>query len=254
MSSLEEVAVAGEELSQALTISTVELRRRLTDPDLTIVDVRALHAYNGWRPNGEARGGHIPGAVAFPSAWLTSVDDAEVVRLLHSKDIVTSQEVVLYGNGRRRLGGRSRLTDLGHTGVRVYEHGWDAWAADETLPIERLPNYERLVHTDWLRQVLDGGRPEAAPAGRSSSSTSTSASRRSTRRTTCRGRSTSTRTSSRTRSTGTVERPRSSMRRCARSASRTTRRSSSTAATPRATPTRSGRAAGPARSPRPVRR
>src|SRR5205807_810694 len=77
--------------------STAELRRRLTDPGLTIVDVRPLPAYNGWRPNGEARGGHIPGAVAFPSAWLMSVDDAEVVRLLHSKNIVPGREVVLYG-------------------------------------------------------------------------------------------------------------------------------------------------------------
>jgi molybdopterin synthase sulfurtransferase len=167
MSGLEEVVVAGEERSRGLTISTVELCRRLTDPDLTIVDVRALHAYNGWRSNGEARGGHIPGAVAFPSAWLTSVDDAEVVRLLHSKDIVTSQEIVLYGNGSHDVTAvESRLTALGHTGVRIYDEGWDAWAADESLPIELLPNYDRLVHTEWLREVLDGGRPEAAPAGK----------------------------------------------------------------------------------------
>src|SRR5204863_297548 len=39
------------------------------------------------------------------------------------------------------------------------------WAADETLPVERLPNYEKLVHTEWLRRLLDGERPEAAPAG-----------------------------------------------------------------------------------------
>src|SRR6266511_4158377 len=80
------------------TISTAELRRRLDDPDLTIVDVRLLFAFNGWRPSGEARGGHIPGAVVFPSAWLSSVDDAEVERLLDSKQIVPSREVVLYGN------------------------------------------------------------------------------------------------------------------------------------------------------------
>ena len=52
------------------TISTTELRDRLDDPNLTIVDVRTLAAYNGWRRNGEARGGHLPGAVAFPAAWL----------------------------------------------------------------------------------------------------------------------------------------------------------------------------------------
>jgi 3-mercaptopyruvate sulfurtransferase SseA len=147
-------------------ISTAELRARLADPDLTIVDVRPLPAYNGWSLGGEARGGHIPGAVAFPSAWLSSVDDAEVERLLHSKDIVPSREVVLYGDGAEDvLAIRTRLAHLGHTGVRTYEHRWAEWAADDTLPVDRLPNYDKLVHTEWLRQLLDGERPEAAPAG-----------------------------------------------------------------------------------------
>ncbi len=173
MSGLDEVAATDGTFARPVSCSagdsasTAELRRRLTDPDLTIVDVRALAAYNGWRSKGEARGGHIPGAVAFPSAWLTSVDDAEVVRLLHSKDIVTSREIVLYGDGPDDVAAvRSRLADLGHSGVRTYEHDWGEWAADERLPVERLPHYDRLVHIDWLRQLLDGGRPEAAPAGR----------------------------------------------------------------------------------------
>jgi len=150
----------------AAVITTAELRRRLNDPDLTIVDVRPLFAYNGWRPSRAARGGHIPGAVVFPSAWLSSVDDAEVERLLDSKHIVPNREVVLYGEGAEDvLAVRTRLTELGHTGVRTYEHGWAEWAADETLPVERLPKYDKLVHSEWLRQVLDGGRPEAAPDG-----------------------------------------------------------------------------------------
>jgi molybdopterin synthase sulfurtransferase len=152
--------------NDAATISADELRSRLDDPGLTIVDVRALPAYNGWRAGGEARGGHIPGAVAFPRAWLSSVDDAEVERLLHSKDIVPSREVVLYGDDAEDVSAvRTRLTDLGHAGVRTFEQGWAEWAADDTLPVERLPNYDKLVHTEWLRQVLDGRRPEAAPAG-----------------------------------------------------------------------------------------
>src|SRR2546422_1804031 len=78
---------------EVVAISTAELRQRLTDPERTIVDVRPLSAYNGWRASGEARGGHIPGAVAFPSGWLSSVDDAQLERLLDSKDIVPSREV-----------------------------------------------------------------------------------------------------------------------------------------------------------------
>jgi thiosulfate/3-mercaptopyruvate sulfurtransferase len=148
-------------------VTTAELRRRLHEPDLTIVDVRPLFAYNGWRVSGEARGGHIPGAVAFPSAWVESLDEAEVERLLQSKDIVASREVVLYGDGGDDVAAvRTRLADLGLVNVRTYERGWAEWAADETLPVERLPNYDKLVHTEWLRRLLDGERPEAAPAGR----------------------------------------------------------------------------------------
>ena len=40
-----------------------------------------------------------------------------------------------------------------------------AWAADPSLPLERLPNYDKLVHIAWLRDVLAGGRPEAPPNG-----------------------------------------------------------------------------------------
>jgi molybdopterin synthase sulfurtransferase len=149
------------------TVSTDELRQRFADPDLAIVDIRPLAAYNGWRLHGERRGGHVPGARSFPAEWLESVDPVEVERLLHSKDIVPGREVILYGDdpvGVARF--ERRLADLGHTAVRVYDDGWAAWADDETLPLGRLPNYQQLVHPGWLRQVLDGRRPEAAPTGR----------------------------------------------------------------------------------------
>ncbi len=147
-------------------ISTHELRRRLADPELTIVDVRPMPAYNGWRLRGAARGGHIPGAVAFPSSWLSSAEDAEVEWLLASKGIVPSREIVLYGDGPEDVSAlRTRLVDLSHTGIRTYEEGWVEWAAHETLSLERLPKYDKLVHTEWLREVLDGGQPEAAPVG-----------------------------------------------------------------------------------------
>ncbi len=147
------------------TVTTAELRSRLADPGLTVVDVRPLHAYNGWRL-GEARGGHIPGAVAFPSAWLTSVDDAEVARLMHEKGVVAGQEVVLYGAADDVAAVAARLAELDHGVVRTYEAGWAEWAGDGALPVERLPKHDRLVHSDWLAQMLDGRRPEAAPAGR----------------------------------------------------------------------------------------
>ena len=81
------------------TITTAELREGLDDPRRTVVDIRPLASYNGWRLNGEARGGHIPGAVAFPAGWLRIVDEAEIRRLLDEKGITADREVVVYGEG-----------------------------------------------------------------------------------------------------------------------------------------------------------
>ena len=147
------------------SIATDELRLRLDDQELTIVDVRTLAAYNGWRRDRASRGGHIPGAVAFPSAWLASVDEAELERVLHDKGVVPGREVVLYGGADEVAAVRGKLVELGHLPGRIYEYAWEEWA-DSTLPSERLANYERLVHPDWLAQLLGGGRPEAAPDGR----------------------------------------------------------------------------------------
>ncbi len=152
-----------EWLQLSADISTAELQERLSDPDLTIVDVRPLAAYNGWRLEGETRGGHIPGAVAFPVDWFRTVESAELPRLLHAKGIVPTREVVLYGYGSNDVKAFNReLIGPGAT-VRVYRDGWTEWAADNALPVERLANFERLVHPQWLRRLLAGDRPEAAP-------------------------------------------------------------------------------------------
>jgi molybdopterin synthase sulfurtransferase len=149
------------------TITTAELRERLGSPDLTIVDVRPLAAFNGWHTKSAARGGHIPGAVALPAAWLRTLDDPEFARRLDSNDTVAAREIVLYGDRDEDVAAlRIRLRSLGHTNVRVYTEGWKGWAADVTLPAERLKNYEKLVDTEWLRELLAGGRPEAAPQGK----------------------------------------------------------------------------------------
>jgi len=148
------------------TVSTDDLVGRLDEPGLAVVDVRPLAAYNGWRLGEEARGGHIPGAVAFPVSWLRTIDGEQVSSLLAEKGILNAVSVVVYGDGPADAGSVAwRLAELGHRQVAVLEGGWPAWAADDRLPLERLPLYEKLVHVAWLRTLLDGSQPEAAPAG-----------------------------------------------------------------------------------------
>ncbi len=143
-------------------ITTDLLQERLRDPGVTIVDLRPIAAYNGWRLQGEARGGHIPGAVSFPAAWLHSIETKEVDRLLLEKQVTLDRTLVLYGYGPDDTAGlEARLAAAGHDDVHVYSAGFEAWAADSSLPLDRLPKFDRLVHTGWLRELLAGGRPEA---------------------------------------------------------------------------------------------
>ncbi|TMQ15068.1 MAG: thiosulfate sulfurtransferase, partial [Deltaproteobacteria bacterium] len=151
------------------TIDTADLRDRLGDPRLSVVDVRPLTAYNGWRLGTESRGGHVPGAVSFPAAWLTSVDDPEIERLLAGKSIGPDRAVIVYDNGDGSDdAGRvvAALGALGVSDVAILRGGFPAWAADPDRPIDRLARHDRLVHIEWLGQLLSGGRPEAAPSGR----------------------------------------------------------------------------------------
>ncbi len=149
------------------TISTRELHDRLDEPGLAFVDVRPLHAYNGWKLAGEARGGHIPGAAALPAAWLATLGDEDLESVLAAKGVSADSDIVLYGTGPDDASAlESRLAALGFAQLRRYADGWDAWSADEGLPLERLPGYHQLVHSGWLREVLGGERPEAAPPGR----------------------------------------------------------------------------------------
>src|SRR2546428_9826626 len=57
-------------------ILLAELRQRLGDPDLKVVDVRALPAYNGWRSPGAAPGGPISPAGALPRPRLGGCSSA----------------------------------------------------------------------------------------------------------------------------------------------------------------------------------
>jgi 3-mercaptopyruvate sulfurtransferase SseA len=148
------------------SIDSAALRDRLGDPELTIVDIRPLTAFNGWRLSDEARGGHIPGAVSLPAAWLASVDRAELLVLLSRKGITTERSVVVYGqSGTEAATFVAGLADLGVQGATILDGGFTAWAADADRPVDRLPRHDRLVHIEWLGQLLSGGKPEASPTG-----------------------------------------------------------------------------------------
>jgi molybdopterin synthase sulfurtransferase len=147
-------------------LTSAEVHARLAGTDTVVVDVRPIAAYNGWRLRDEARGGHIPGAVAFPSAWLPRADDEEIERLLREKGLTEARTVIVSGDGpEAAIALAERLQASGLANVHLHE-GWASWASDTELPVERLELYDKLVHPAWLRALLGGEPVEAAPHGR----------------------------------------------------------------------------------------
>jgi 3-mercaptopyruvate sulfurtransferase SseA len=144
------------------------LRERRAGDDTLVVDVRPLRFFNGWRQGDDARGGHIPDAVSYPVEWLDSVDAPELARLLGEKGLDRVSAIVVYGTDASDAARFAAFLEssLPEASVAIFEDGFGAWAAHPSLPIDTLPRHEQLVHVDWLSEVLAGGRPEAAPAGR----------------------------------------------------------------------------------------
>jgi 3-mercaptopyruvate sulfurtransferase SseA len=147
----------------AKSISTAKLAQQLTSPTLVVIDVRPMAAYNGWKLQGEARGGHIRGAIPFPLSWTDAVKAAELKTLLESKGITRDKTIVAYGYTRDASAAMVRnLTDLEYENVLVYKAGLAEWAAHGSLPMDRLANYERLVHPAWVHGLIDGQNAQAS--------------------------------------------------------------------------------------------
>ncbi|MFW6206063.1 MAG: rhodanese-like domain-containing protein [Gemmatimonadota bacterium] len=153
-----------------MTMDAEAFAARAVDPGHTVLDVRPMAAYNGWRLAGEARGGHVPGARALPLSWTRYMDWVETAE---SMGLMSGGPVTVYGYTPEDGEAMARkLERLGVGEVAVFD-GFTGWAADPDRPLSRLARYRQLVHPEWLRAVLDGsaGTPdaaglEAAPAGR----------------------------------------------------------------------------------------
>ena len=147
------------------SISTADLAGRLGDPDLVVVDVRPMAAYNGWSLQGEARGGHILGAIACPLSWSDGVEPDVMQTLMHAKGITPDKTIVLYGYTPDESAAMADvLGDMGYESLLVYAAGLAKWAADDSLPMSRLANYQKLVHPEWLHALINGQPVEAPPS------------------------------------------------------------------------------------------
>ncbi|GMT46102.1 MAG: thiosulfate sulfurtransferase [bacterium] len=145
-------------MTQQNELSTGELVRLLENNNTKIIDVRSVEAYNGWKQNGESRGGHIKGAKSLPEKWTKYMDWIEIV---HTKGILPEHKIVIYGYSRKNVEKTARqFQKAGYPDVSLYLYFTDEWTADDSLPMDYLPRYSHLVSAEWVKTLLSGNKPQ----------------------------------------------------------------------------------------------
>lgn len=147
------------------TISVDELSSIQPDPGVSVIDARPTPAYNGWPLRGEPTGGHIPGAVPFPSTWMDAVSDADLGNLLAAKRIANDDSIVVYGYDDDAAAVAQRLAEHGYGDVAILEGGFLGWAATDDHEPTRLPRFRQLVYPEWLQRLVEGEPVGEAPEG-----------------------------------------------------------------------------------------
>jgi thiosulfate/3-mercaptopyruvate sulfurtransferase len=112
-----------------------ELRRRLGEEGLTILDVRATWEFDGAAGAPcDPRQGHIPGARSLPLDRLVSCRNTEEVRALVG--LPEKAEIVAYCHSGNRSQFAVQVLRAAGYEARNYVGSWHEWSRDLTLPSE----------------------------------------------------------------------------------------------------------------------
>ncbi len=158
-------------VNTALRATKESILNRMTKKDLVVIDARTDEEFLGWQLYGEARGGHIPGAVNIPYAWFFNSDktilaDGNLKALFESRGITSDKDIT----ANCTVGIRSgfvyfTLRLMGYPRVSNYDASIVEWAADAAYPMEMATNYARIVHPAWVKSLIKGETPATFPAG-----------------------------------------------------------------------------------------
>ncbi|MFW6124322.1 MAG: rhodanese-like domain-containing protein [Acidobacteriota bacterium] len=136
-------------------ISTKELLGRIQDENFSIIDVRPIDAYNGWKIQKESRGGHIKGARTLPAKWVNYIDWLDIVK---SKQIKPDNDLILYGYSKAEAEKVARqFLKAGYHNISVYHQFLPEWIPDTSLPMESLARHSHLVSAGWLYDLIQTG-------------------------------------------------------------------------------------------------
>ncbi len=118
-----------------MDVTLAELRARLDEDGLTLLDVRSPHEYAGKaRAPCDPRHGHIPGARNLPLEGLLVCESADEVRDLVA--LPEGTEVVAYCHSGSRSGIAAEVLRAAGYEARNYVGSWHEWSRDPALPVE----------------------------------------------------------------------------------------------------------------------
>jgi thiosulfate/3-mercaptopyruvate sulfurtransferase len=116
-------------------IALDELRRRLGEDDLVVLDVRTSLEFDG--SSGamcDSRQGHLPGARNLPLESILELSSADQVRALVG--LPEGTEIVAYCHVGTRSGFAAQVLRAAGYEARNYAGSWHEWSADHSLPVE----------------------------------------------------------------------------------------------------------------------
>lgn len=152
------------------SVSTEDLENALKEENTIVLDARSQDSYSGWALNGDARGGHIPGADLFSAFWLTcDYDDKEnlegltrkevLKKALKNKGITSDKQVIVYDtNGKDAKEVCDYLAKQGIKQLSTYDA--KQWLADDSKETESYLNYDMYVPASVVNEIVSGNIPE----------------------------------------------------------------------------------------------
>lgn len=144
------------------TISVVEVKKRLSEHSVILVDARHSDNYAGWAAGGNKKGGHIAGAVDFSANWLTcSFNDKKnfsnmtraqhLEKYLADKKIEKNSPVVIYDeNGKDAKAVAGYFFAKGIKNIKLFN--LTEWKDD----LVTYPNYTLYVPPSIVKEIIGG--------------------------------------------------------------------------------------------------
>lgn len=125
-------------------VNTEWIKNNLGKDGLAIIDVRTIGEYEGRiRPFGEKRAGRIPGAIHIEMSKFVNSDHSfkspeEIAEIMKDAGIAPDMEIVVYDTAGVRASFVNMMLRYapGYNKSQTYDEGYQAWAGDDSLPIE----------------------------------------------------------------------------------------------------------------------